>query len=542
MYAGIAVPARAAFAESENILRENLIILSVLTALTLIAAWFGADLFVLRRVSDLVGATKELAGGNFKARTGLPYGGSELGHLARTFDDLAKTLDQRAADAKVAETEIQKQHLRQSAIHEISAAMTSSLDVGNVLTALSEGVTPLFPSSCVSIRWLDEQSGRIEPIAQSLRTGHMGQLVGAESESGFPFEVFKLKSSLLVSNAQNDPRASDPESLRAAGFVTYLGLPMIVKGEVLGVLSFYSTETIDLRIEETFLADLTHQAAIALYNSHLFEQTRNQAVELEKSNRIKDEFLGVISHELRTPLNIIMNCAEAFNMGIFGDITQEHAKGTEKIRVQASHLLSLINSILEITKIESGRMAINAEPINLDELIRDLESDYAMTSKEKNLAINWQIPADLTNFVTDRMKLRQVAINLVNNAIKFTDQGSVDISFRSVPDEPFIEFSVSDTGIGMAEEFLPHIFDKFNQIDSATTRNYSGAGLGLYLVKNFVGILGGSVSVYSKLGEGTTFTVRLPISLSTCLLDEDRLASTGSTAAVAPRPSMEVEL
>ena len=542
MYGGIDVPARAAFAESENILRENLIILSVLTALTLIAAWFGADLFVLRRVSDLVGATKELAGGNFKARTGLPYGGSELGHLARTFDDLAKTLDQRAADAKVAETEIQKQHLRQSAIHEISAAMTSSLDVGNVLTALSEGVTPLFPSSGVSIRWLDEQSGRIEPIAQSLRTGHMGQLVGAESESGFPFEVFKLKSPLLVSNAQNDPRASDPESLRAAGFVTYLGLPMIVKGEVLGVLSFYSTETIDLRIEETFLADLTQQAAIALYNSHLFEQTRNQAVELEKSNRIKDEFLGVISHELRTPLNIIMNCAEALNMGIFGDITPEHAKGTEKIRVQASHLLSLINSILEITKIESGGIAINAEAINLDELIRDLESDYAMSSKEKNLAINWHIPVDLPNFVTDRMKLRQVAINLVNNAIKFTDQGSIDILFRPVPDEPFIEFSVSDTGIGMADEFLPHIFDKFNQIDSATTRNYSGAGLGLYLVKNFVELMGGSVRVDSKLGEGTTFTVRLPINLSSELLDDDRLAGAASTAAVAPRPSMEVEL
>jgi signal transduction histidine kinase len=128
------------------------------------------------------------------------------------------------------------------------------------------------------------------------------------------------------------------------------------------------------------------------------------------------------------------------------------------------------------------------------------------------LAINWQIPEDLPNLVTDRMKLRQVAINLVNNAIKFTDQGSVDISFSSVPDEPFIEFSVSDTGIGMAEEFLPHIFDKFNQIDSAATRHYAGAGLGLYLVKNFVGLLGGSLSVRSKLGEGTTFTVRLPIS------------------------------
>ena len=151
-----------------------------------------------------------------------------------------------------------------------------------------------------------------------------------------------------------------------------------------------------------------------------------------------------------------------------------------------------------------------------------------MVSKEKNLAVNWQVPRDLPNLVSDRMKLRQVAINLVNNAIKFTDQGSVDIFFRTVADEPVIEFSVADTGIGMAEEFLPHIFDKFRQIDSATTRDYSGAGLGLYLVKSFVGLLGGSVSVRSKVGEGTTFTVRLPVSSSIGFLEEDGLAGTSS--------------
>jgi len=331
MYAGIDIPARQAFAESEHILRQNLLITGVLTVLTLIAAWFGADLFVLRRVTDLVSATKQLAGGDLKARTGLPYGGSELGHLARKFDDLAMALEQRAADAKLAETTIQKQHLRQSAIHEISAAMTSSLDVGNVLSALADGVASLFPSSCVTISWAQGQNGMIEPIARPSQANGIGPVASVENERGLPLEVFKLKSPLLISNAQNDPRASDPASLRAANLVTYLGLPMTVKGEVLGVLSFYSTEAIDLRMEEaTFLADLTHQAAIALYNSHLFEQTRNQSVELEKSNRIKDEFLGVISHELRTPLNIIMNCAEALNMGVFGDITPEHGKGMKK--------------------------------------------------------------------------------------------------------------------------------------------------------------------------------------------------------------------
>src|ERR1044072_8232991 len=151
MYAAIEIPTRTAFAETERILRQNLIVLGVLTVFTLIAAWFGADLFVLRRIRDLMGATKALAAGNLKARTRLPYGASELGHLAQTFDNLAATLDHRAAEAKLAELEIQRQHLRQSAMHKISAAMASSLSVGNVLQALIDGVAKLFPFGALTL-------------------------------------------------------------------------------------------------------------------------------------------------------------------------------------------------------------------------------------------------------------------------------------------------------------------------------------------------------------------------------------------------------
>lgn len=542
-YAGIDIPARAAFSESERILRQNLLALSGLAALTLIAAWFGADLFVLRRVRDLMNATRELASGNLKARSGLPYGESELGHLSRTFDDLAQALEQRAADARVAETKIQKQHLRQSAIHEISAAMTSSLDVSNVLNALLDGVAALFPSSYVTLSWLAEHSDRIETIGQPARNEAKDMQVAANSECNLPKEVFKLKSPLLIPNVQLDSRASDPDSLRIAGFVAYLGLPIIVKDEVLGVLSFYSTEAIDLRNEEEiFLTDITQQAAIALHNSRLYEETKNQATELEKSNRIKDEFLGVISHELRTPLNIIMNCSEALKMGVFGEITPEHEKGTEKIRTQASHLLSLINSILEITKIETGGASISLEQIDLDALSTELESDYAMVSKERNLAINWHVPANLPSVRCDRIKLRQVIINLVNNAIKFTDQGSVNIFFRSVPNEPFFEVSVADTGIGMADEFLPHIFEKFRQIDNSTTRNYSGAGLGLYLVKGFLDLLGGTIDVTSKVGEGTIFTARIPVGTADNIRDDEGILRKLSTGVDTSQPYIEGEL
>jgi signal transduction histidine kinase len=140
------------------------------------------------------------------------------------------------------------------------------------------------------------------------------------------------------------------------------------------------------------------------------------------------------------------------------------------------------------------------------------------------------------------MKLRQVIINLLNNAIKFTDQGSVDISVRTVTDEPFVEFVIADTGIGIAEEFLPHIFDKFSQVDSSTTRYYSGAGLGLYLVKSFVGHLGGSVMVQSKLNKGTTFTVRLPVRTAAGYVEDGHMPPTSPTNGIASSRYAEGEL
>jgi signal transduction histidine kinase len=231
-------------------------------------------------------------------------------------------------------------------------------------------------------------------------------------------------------------------------------------------------------------------------------------VELEKSNKIKDEFLGVMSHELRTPLNIIMNYAEALSTQMFGKMSPHQEKGVEKIKSQAGHLLALINEILEITKIESGTATFQKEPINLENFMAEMESDYVMPM-EKVLTLNWNYPPDLPMIVSDRVKLKQILTNLINNAIKFTDEGSVTISLRAFNGGQSVEFQVADTGSGIPEDLIPVVFDKFRQLDSSTTRNHSGAGLGLYIVKTFTELLGGAISVQSKLGEGSVFIVRL---------------------------------
>jgi signal transduction histidine kinase len=173
-------------------------------------------------------------------------------------------------------------------------------------------------------------------------------------------------------------------------------------------------------------------------------------------------------------------------------------------------LLSLINGILEITKIESGTAALQTEFVSLSDFMSDCQSDY-MSPLDKDLRLEWDFPSDLPVILSDRMRLRQVLTNLINNAIKFTEQGTVYIAARTRDEGETFEIRVADTGPGIPEDRLERIFEKFHQIDSATTRNFSGAGLGLYIVKTFVELLDGSISVESKIGAGSVFTVRLPI-------------------------------
>jgi two-component system, sensor histidine kinase and response regulator len=351
----------------------------------------------------------------------------------------------------------------------------------------------------------------LEPIAHRGLNGNEQTHEELVTAQFLPRLVIEQQSPIAIQNARIDPRTAEHEFFLRHQWTSYLGLPLIAKQELLGVLSFYSREEREFSSEEMdFLNALVNEAAIAIYNSRLFEQTREQTIELEKYNKIKDEFLGVMSHELRTPLNIIMNYSEALKMGTFGEINLDQERGTEKIRTQASHLLSLINGILEITKIESGTATVVADRFDLTEFMSESKSDYMMPM-EKDLMLEWDYPTDLPVIASDRVKLKQILMNLVNNAIKFTDQGSVKISARVLSDGQIFELQVADTGPGIPDDLLPFVFEKFRQIDSATTRNYSGVGLGLYIVKNFVDLLGGDIDVRSKIGEGSVFTVRLPI-------------------------------
>jgi signal transduction histidine kinase len=511
VYAAVDLPVDIAFSKTREILIQQLIALGILSAIILGSTWFGTDVLVLRRIRDIIAATKKMAAGNLRARTALAYDTSEFGQMARAFDHLAETLEKREAEAVQAARQIHQQRQQQEALYDLNRGITSTLDVANVLSILLDHISLLFSSYAVTVSWIHPQTKVLETIAYRGSTGSEPANAGFAPAESLPLVVLRQQTPMGIVDGRADPRTADLDIFLRDGWVSYLGLPLTVKNEPLGVLSFYSREKHEFSPEEiNFLNALVNEAAIAIHNSQLFEQTKHQALELEKSNKIKDEFLGVMSHELRTPLNIIMNYSEALRMGTFGEIGPDQARGTEKIRVQAGHLLSLINGILEITKIESGTVSFESRPVDLNDFMAELKSDY-MLPMEKDVALVWGDAGGLPIIVTDRIKLKQILTNLINNAIKFTEDGTVTISAGVSADGKALELRVADTGPGIPNELLPFIFDKFRQIDSATTRNYSGAGLGLYIVKNFVSLLGGTIDVRSKLGDGSVFTVKFSL-------------------------------
>ena len=513
-YAAVDLPVDIAFAKSREILIHQLFALAILSAIVLGSTWFGTDILVLRRIRDIIMATKRIAAGDLRARTILVHDNSELGQMAQAFDHLAESLEKREVEAVRSSKQIHQQRQQQEALYDLNRGITSTLDVESVLRILLDHIALLFASYTVTVSWINPQTRVLETIASREGTGSEASGRNLVATESLPLLVLQRQTLLSIADGQVDAGGADPDIFVRHGWVSYLGLPLMVKNEALGVLSFYSCERHEFtRDETTFLNALVNEAAIAIHNSQLFEQSREQAAQLEKSNKIKDEFLGVMSHELRTPLNIIMNYSEALRMGTFGEIGPDQVRATDKVRQQASHLLSLINGILEITKIESGTVSIEARSVDLNGLLAELKSDY-MLPTENDIALKWDDTGELPSIVSDRLKLKQILTNLINNAIKFTEHGSVTVSAGVSREKSSVEIRVSDTGLGIPAELLPFVFDKFRQIDSATTRNYSGAGLGLYIVKNFVHILGGTIDVHSKVGEGTMFTVSFPLALA----------------------------
>jgi signal transduction histidine kinase len=233
----------------------------------------------------------------------------------------------------------------------------------------------------------------------------------------------------------------------------------------------------------------------------------------ESANRTKSNFMARMNHELRTPLTAIIGFSNVLLKGRKGSLTPEATVYAERILHNGKHLLSLINQILDVAKVEAGRMELETETVAVDTLVRDTLAMLESTAHTKGIALHGRVPDTVAPIVTDAGKLRQILINLIGNAIKFTSVGEVNVVVETdaVTSEP-VSISVRDTGIGIPPDRQQKVFEPFEQGDSSTRREFGGTGLGLSIVKAFAELIGAAIEVESELGRGTTFTGWLPSS------------------------------
>ena len=409
------------------------------------------------------------------------------------------------------EEENQRHWHRLRALHEIDLAITSTLDLKAILDILLEKIDHLLPSSVTTVKLIDKETGELKPVACRDLNETQWKAVRRKELTRLTQIVLENKIPLTVANVQTDPRNNEPTFAIKEGLISYLGIPLIAKNETLGVIAFYIKEFHWFSDDEIeFLTTLAGQASVAINNSLLYERSRQQAIDLERSNKIKDEFLGVISHELRTPVNVIAGYADLVKEGSLGEINSGQKTILNRIVTCTADLLEMVNGILYATSLEAKAIRAQCQPVDICDFLNELRSNYG-SSLDKGLTLNWEYPSDLPVLDTDGPKLRHIFQNLIGNAIKFTKQGTVTISARHNSQNKTVEFKVSDTGIGIAKELHRAIFEKFRQADSSASRAYEGVGLGLYIVKQFAELIGGTVNVESDVGSGSTFTITIPV-------------------------------
>ena len=232
-------------------------------------------------------------------------------------------------------------------------------------------------------------------------------------------------------------------------------------------------------------------------------------VRLQEVDQLKSVFLASMSHELRTPLNSIIGFTGIILQGMTGEINNEQQKQLTIVKSNAHHLLDLINDVLDISKIEAGKVELSPEEIKLTDVIKEIAEVFQPAVNDKGLELVTNVPKSVVLY-SDRRRVKQVLMNFVSNAVKFTDHGSVKIA-ASLPRDGYVEIKVSDTGIGIKEEDMNKLFEPFQQVDTALTKRYEGTGLGLYLTRKLVDILGGNIMAKSRYGQGSEFTFVMPL-------------------------------
>jgi signal transduction histidine kinase/HAMP domain-containing protein len=434
----------------------------------------------------------------------------ELSESKGKLEEYSRTLEQKVT---MRTEELARSVEELTALGEISQVVSSTLDIEKVLTSIVRHAVQLSDTDAGTIYEFDEKEQIFIP---RINYGMSAEFIDALRESklrlGDETVIGQAARKRAPGQVPDLAKVSDYPlpSLLDEGYRALLALPLLRENRLIGGLIVrrktageFPPSVVDML--QTFAA----QSVVAIHNAQLFREIEDKGQELEIANKHKSEFLANMSHELRTPLNAILGYSELIIDNIYGEVPEKIREVLERVEKNGRHLLSLINDVLDLSKIEAGRLTLTLNEYSMQDIIQTVFTSVEALAVEKNLDLKTTVPNDLTNGKGDGQRIAQVVLNLIGNAIKFTDQGEVNVE-AAVSNESFL-ISVSDTGPGLSETDQLKIFEEFQQADGSSTRKKSGTGLGLSISKKIVEMHGGRIGVESTLGKGSKFWFRLPI-------------------------------
>jgi len=448
--------------------------------------------------------------------------GDEIEALAEQFNQMTSQLRESYANLE------QKVEARTSELSEALEQQTATSEILRVISGSPNDLAPVFDAILESgMRLCDAHLGILflydgeayQLVAQRGATHAFAEVMQKPRRPGPHTGLGRIlveKGPVQIDDLKEDIAYHERDPLRVqtvelGGMRTWLGVPMLKEGAVVGAFVIYRREVRRFSERQAdLLMTFANQAVIAIENVRLFTEIQDKTQQLEIANRHKSEFLANMSHELRTPLNAVIGFSEVLLERMFGEINPKQEEYLNDILSSGKHLLSLINDILDLSKIEAGRMELEAQPFDLPSALDNALTLIRERAARHSIGLEVHVDSRIGEVVADERKVKQVLLNLLSNAVKFTPEGG-KITMSAALNGDAVAVSVADTGIGIAAEDQEAVFEEFRQVGDDYARKREGTGLGLALARRLVELHGGTLSLASELGKGSTFTFTIPV-------------------------------